>query len=68
MYTVDADDAKPLKYDVRAKRRISTAPGTKTMAADGVPAIGATAFAVANAAVGPTPKNTVLVLELMMRY
>jgi hypothetical protein len=38
------------------------------MAAEGVPATGATAFAVAIAAVGPTPRNTVLELELMMRY
>jgi hypothetical protein len=38
------------------------------MAAEGVPATGATALAAASAAVLPTPRNTVLELLLMMRY
>jgi hypothetical protein len=54
-----AAEARPLKYEVRAKRKISTAPGTSTIAGLGFPETGATAFAVANAAVVPTPRNTV---------
>jgi hypothetical protein len=37
------------------------------MAADGVPATGATALAVASAAVLPVPKNTVVLPALMNR-
>ena len=68
MYTVVADAANPLKYASGVKRNTSTAPGTKTMALDGVPATGATALACASAALTPKPRNTVLEPPLTMRY